>query len=285
MANRRSVLVAAVVTFVALVAVPLAVDASPAQPPAGAPPQTQQKPAQPAVSPAPAPAQAQPQAQQKPAAQAPGRIVLTIDVTDGTGAPLPDVSVSMTGPLTREAVTGKDGSVKLLGLKPGTYRLRFEAASFVTLERDVAVKGVAPAQEDVMLTKAPAPPQPPPAPSVAVSSATVRPDPNATVDLLQLPEWIEKNLVGRSDPNKETTVGRTPGATASVVQVRDPLKDRVRIDADEMLYVIAGQGMLRAKGQEQSLDAGAFVVIPRGVTYTLERRGRNPLIALSVVGQ
>jgi mannose-6-phosphate isomerase-like protein (cupin superfamily) len=67
--------------------------------------------------------------------------------------------------------------------------------------------------------------------------------------------------------------------------VRDPIKERVRADADEMLYVIAGGGVMRAKGREQLLDAGSFVVIPRGVTYSLERRGRNPLIALSVVAK
>ena len=52
-----------------------------------------------------------------------------------------------------------------------------------------------------------------------------------------------------------------------------------------MLYVIAGEGVLRAKGRDQSLEAGSLVVIPRGVTYTLERRGRNPLIALSIVSK
>lgn len=269
MANRKSMLAATVVTLVALMVMPGRADARQTPAPTAAQPPV-------AATPRPAPAQSAPVT---------GRIVLTVDVTDGTGAPLSDVSVSMSGPLARAAVTGKDGTVKLQGVKPGTYRLRFEAASFVTLERDVTVKAVAPAQEDVMLTRAPAPPPPPPTPSVTVSSAPVRPDPNAIIDLLMLPEWIEKNLVGRSDALKETMIGRTPGATATVVQVRESLKDRLRIDADEMLYVIAGQGVVRAKGQEQSLDAGAFVVIPRGVTYTLERRGRNPLIALSVVGQ
>jgi homogentisate 1,2-dioxygenase len=33
------------------------------------------------------------------------------------------------------------------------------------------------------------------------------------------------------------------------------------------------------------LDAGSLAVIPRGVAYTIERRGRNPLIALSIVGK
>jgi mannose-6-phosphate isomerase-like protein (cupin superfamily) len=80
-------------------------------------------------------------------------------------------------------------------------------------------------------------------------------------------------------------VGRTPVTTATIVQVRDPIKERGRTDADEMLYVIAGEGVLRAKGRDQALDAGSFVVVPRGVTYSVERRGRNPLIVLSIVGK
>ena len=68
------------------------------------------------------------------------------------------------------------------------------------------------------------------------------------------------------------------------MQVRDPIKDRVRGDADEMLYVIAGEGVLRAKGRVD-LTAGSFAVVPRGVAYSLERRGRNPLIALSMVSK
>ena len=69
------------------------------------------------------------------------------------------------------------------------------------------------------------------------------------------------------------------------MQVREPIKDRVRGDADEMLYVIAGEGVLRAKGRAYDLTAGSFAVVPRGVAYTLERSGRNPLIALSMVSK
>lgn len=227
----------------------------------------------------------------KPAAPAPAlRPAIVLSVTDTSGTPLADVHVSMMGAVEREGSTSKDGELKFQNLKPGTYLLRLEAADFYTLEREVTVKA-GPSQEvDVALNRMPVKPAAPPpvvkAPAPPpVQAGAVPADPKASVDLLALPDWIEKNYIGRNDPQKETTVGRTPGATATVVQVRDPLKDRVHDDADEMLYVIAGQGVLRAKGREQVLDAGSFAVIPRGVSYTLERRGRNPLIALSVVGQ
>jgi Carboxypeptidase regulatory-like domain/Cupin domain len=244
--------------------------------------------------------QAPPPATQAPKPQAPpaprtaaptaARASMLLFVTDGLGAALPDVQVAATGPVTRDGATARDGILKLQALKPGNYRLRFESPEVITLERDVTVKAGPPAEVEVTLDRVPPKPvalPPPPAPAAAPAGAgaPIRPEPNATFEALSLPDWIERNLIGRTDPLKETVVGRTPAATASVVQVRDPLKDRGRTDADEMLYVIAGEGLLRARGREQLLDAGSLVVIPRGVTYSIERRGRNPLIALSIVGK
>jgi mannose-6-phosphate isomerase-like protein (cupin superfamily) len=226
----------------------------------------------------------------KPAASpAASRTVLELAVTDASGNPVQEGKVTMTGPVSREGSTGKDGALTFQGLKPGSYRLRVEATDFITLERDVTIKVGAPNSADMMLDRAvkvppptptptPTPPPPPPHPAVA-------PSPGGDVELVSLPDWIEKNLIGRNDPQKETVVGRSVGAVATVLQVREPIKDRVHADADELLYVIAGQGILKARGQEQALDPGSFVLIPRGVSFSLERRGRNPLTALSIVGQ
>ena len=241
-----------------------------------------------------APAQSQPPAAPKP--QAPpqaataARISMAIAVTDLAGEAAPGVRVALSGPVAREGTTARDGLVRFQTLRAGTYRLRFESPDFVTFEREVTVKAGPLVEVEVTLSRVPekpTPPSPPPAPVQAAPAepAPVAPNPNATVELLALPDWIERNLIGRSDPQRETVVGRAPGATARVVQVREPIKDRVRSDADEMLYVIAGEGVLRAKGREYGLTAGSFAVVPRGVAYTLERSGRNPLIALSMVSK
>jgi mannose-6-phosphate isomerase-like protein (cupin superfamily) len=221
-----------------------------------------------------------------PAAPAAARASIVLMVTDLSGKAVSDVQVAMTGPVSREGTTARDGGLALQALRAGSYRLRFESTDFITLERDVTVKAGPPVEVDVALDRAmvkPVAPPPAPASPAAPAGAPIPPDPNATVEFVALPDWIEKNLIGRNDPQKETSVGHTPLMTANVVQVRDPIKDRVRGDADEMLYVIAGEGVLRAKGREQTLDAGSLAVIPRGVGYTIERRGRNPLIALSIV--
>jgi len=241
-----------------------------------------------------APAKVQPPA--APRAQTPSqtasaaRVSMVITVTDLAGEAAPGVRAALNGPVAREGTTTRDGLVRFQTLRVGTYRLRLESPDFVTFEREVTVKAGPLVEVEVTLSRVPekpATPTPPPAPVEAAPAepAPLPLNPNATVDLLALPDWIERNLIGRSDSQRETVVGRAPGATARVVQVRDPIKDRVRGDADEMLYVIAGEGVLRAKGRAYALTAGSFAVVPRGVAYTLERSGRNPLIALSMVSK
>jgi mannose-6-phosphate isomerase-like protein (cupin superfamily) len=215
-------------------------------------------------------------------------VSVVLAVTDLVGDAVPGVHVVLTGPVSREGTTGRDGALRFQALRAGTYRLRFESPEYITLEREVAVKAGPAVEVEVSLARVPERPAPPPSaptpvPAAPSAATPVAPNPNATVELLSLPDWIEKNLIGRSDPQRETVVGRAPAATARVIQVREPVKDRVRSDADEMIYVIAGEGLLRANGREYDIDAGSLAVIPRGVAYSIERRGRNPLVALSMV--
>jgi mannose-6-phosphate isomerase-like protein (cupin superfamily) len=274
----------------ALLVASLSTGGAQAQPPAPKP-VAQQPPAQ-AARPATPPPQVQPPVSRPPAAQparsagsSSARGAITLVVTDQVGKTLPDIRVALTGGMSREGTTSRDGALTLEGLRPGTYRLHFEGGDVITLERDVTVKTGPAAEVDVALDRAPAKPAaaPPAAPKDCRSAIPV--DPNATAAFLELPDWIQRNLIGRNDPQREDSVGRTPVLTPTVIQVRDPTQKRGRDDADEVLYVIAGEGVLRVGGRDQALDAGSLAVIPRGVTYTLERRGRNPLIALSVVGK
>lgn len=238
----------------------------------------------------PPPAQAGKVAPAAPKPQVPStpRVSIALTVTDLAGEAAPGVHVVLTGPVSREGTTDREGGLRFQTLRAGTYRLRFESPEFVTFEREVTVKTGPPFEVEVSLTRAPEKPAPPPpmqpvAATPPADAAHAAPDPNASVELLDLPGWIERNLIGRSDSQRESLVGNAPAAAARVLQVRDPIKDRVRADADEMLYVIAGEGVLRSKGRQYDLAAGSFAVVPRGVAYSIERRGRNPLIALSMM--
>ena len=131
--------------------------APPAQPPAQTPAQP------PATTPAPAKKPAQ---RRQPPAQTTTPTSVTITITDASGAPLDNVHVTATGPVTRQTLSIDTGIARLNSVKPGDYRLRFEREGFMTLERDLTVKGGSPATIDVSLSPAPAPPPPPaPAPS------------------------------------------------------------------------------------------------------------------------
>jgi mannose-6-phosphate isomerase-like protein (cupin superfamily) len=72
-------------------------------------------------------------------------------------------------------------------------------------------------------------------------------------------------------------------ATTSLVQVREPIKDRVHADADEFIYVVGGEGLLALPTQEMPLQAGTLALVPRGVTHALQRRGRGVLVLMTVL--
>ena len=83
---------------------------------------------------------------------------MTVQVTDGLGAPLADATVAAAGPVPREGVTAADGSVRLLNMRPGGYRVRVVREGSITLERDVTLRAGETLPVDVVLSPAPAPP-------------------------------------------------------------------------------------------------------------------------------
>ena len=156
-----SCLVAVVMTTDAFAQTP----APPAQPPA-------QTPAQPPATPPTTPPQRSPQHERQQPAQSMVPTTVTVTITDASGAPVDNVHVSATGPVSRQTLSIDTGVARLNSVKPGDYRLRFEREGFITLERDLTVKGGSPASIDVSLS--PAPP-PPPAPEPPPSAATKAP--------------------------------------------------------------------------------------------------------------
>jgi mannose-6-phosphate isomerase-like protein (cupin superfamily) len=210
-------------------------------------------------------------------------------VTDPGGRPWEGVRVSAVGAVTREATSDRDGVARLNALRAGTYRVRFESPEVVTFEREIAIKAGPTAEFEVTLNAAPQGTTPAasgaPTPPVQLVQA---PGPQAPVAWFapmaaSLPDWIERHYIGRLEPSAEGLVGEAAGATASVLQVRDPLPARARSDADQFFYVIAGDGTARVGDRQETITAGWLVVVPRGTSVSFERRGRNPLILLAVV--
>jgi hypothetical protein len=231
----------------------------------------------PQTNPAPRPAAQRP----RPAAPA-ATSTLEITVTDPGGLALQGVTVTATGTLDREGTSLASGLVRFLNMRGGEYRLRFAHPRFVLLERDITMRAGAPLSIDVMLSKAEnepepeAPSSPPPAPA-AVNAPAGEPKSVAVVD------FVERNFISGRDPLKEDQLGCTASAKTSLVQVRDPLPERALADTDEVIYVVAGEGTLRLGNRDVSLSATTMAVVPRGTARGVTRKGRNPLIFVSVL--
>jgi hypothetical protein len=259
-------------------AVPAVSTVSQTPPPAAQkpPPQTPPPAAPGETLPQPAPQRRAPTAQKT----AP-RLSVDVEVTDQSGTPLAGVTVEATGPVERDGTTDDKGTLRLANLRPGTYRLRFEHPKYLTLEREVTIaSGTRTPTVDVTLDAAPEPPAPAPTPPAP------KPEPErpvGEVKTLNVTSFIERNFIGRNEPQKISILGCTGYSITQLLQIREPLENREHADADETLFVVAGEGTMKMNGRDQSLEPNGLVVIPRGTKYALERRGRNPTILLSVL--
>jgi hypothetical protein len=201
---------------------------------------------------------------------------LAILVSDTDGSPVGGVMVTVEGAASRSART-EAGKIVFEGVPAGAYRLRFEKEGFITLERELTARAGPPVDVKVTLTPAPAPPPEPTPPAP-------EPKPPTTTDAkpvtLDLPAVIEQEFIGRG-AGRTTPLACGDGGTATLIQVREPIPLHAHADADEFVYVIAGEGTSNVGGRDWRLKAGVFMMVPRGTTHTLIATGRNPLMVLS----
>lgn len=208
--------------------------------------------------------------------------VVVITVTNGVGEPIEGVNVTATGPLDRGGTTDNAGTLRIQGMRVGTYRLRFDADGYLSFEKELVTRaGTKTIDVPVTLTEAPPPPPPPEPPAPREPEVTLPPP--GTAKALELPDWIEKNFISSREPHKESVIGCSGVGQALVWQVREPWTGRQHDGADGLFYVVGGEGTLRIDEKEVAVSAGSFAVVPRGTTYSLTRQGRNPLILLAVL--
>jgi hypothetical protein len=208
---------------------------------------------------------------------------LAVTVTDGSGAAIQGVTISATGPVDREAKTLGDGTVRLSGLRAGTYRVRFSRDGFYTFEKEISWRAGQPAPEAIVTLNAapppPAPPPPPPPPP-AEPAAPKLPPPGKPMSM-QLIDYFERNTITSKEAHKENIVGCSGLGQGMLWQVADRWEGRQHQSADAMFYVMAGEGKLTLGTNEININAGSFAVVPRETKYSLMRRGRNPLVIVA----
>ena len=212
----------------------------------------------------------------------PGSLALT--VAGENGMPLSGANVRLTGASNdRVGTSGADGLVTLVNLSPGTYRARINRDGYNTLEKEVTIRAAARLAAEAVLTAAPpppAPPPPPPAPVAPATSTTLKPGSPSYSSIIDLATQMEKAL--RDTPTVERDLGCSGGSVSRLIMTRENVAMHTHADADEMVYVVAGEATLTVADKDQGVQAGWFSVVPRGMSHSLTRRGRNPLLILSV---
>jgi uncharacterized cupin superfamily protein len=101
--------------------------------------------------------------------------------------------------------------------------------------------------------------------------------------VLSIPEMAEQMLESR-EPVLERVLGCSGAQLARLILLRgDLLATHSHAEADEMIYVVAGDALVTVGSLEQQVGPGWFSVMPRTVAHTILRRSRNPVIVLSVL--
>ena len=253
---------------------------APAKPPQETTPQPKPAPAPGATTPAPAPAPAQPR--RAPAATT-NRGGMAITVTDPKGLTLSGIQVSVSGATTRSGETNSSGNLSVTGLMAGTYRLRFDGEKWISFEREVTLRSGQVLDVDVSLNPAPEPPPLPPPPPAPAPEPATQVGPKGQVQTISIPDWLEKEFVGR-EPRRETILSCSGNERTTMLQLNDPMPQRLYDAADVVYYVVAGEGTVTVDGKASRIPTSAFISVPRGTPHSFERRGNRPLMLLAVLG-
>jgi mannose-6-phosphate isomerase-like protein (cupin superfamily) len=204
-----------------------------------------------------------------------GRVTFVILVSDPAGAPMSDVRVTMTGPSQRSSRT-EAGRLVFENLPSGAYKFRFEKDGFEPLERAVTGRGAAPIDMKVTLT----PVAPPLRPVGPLPPSASPPRAEGKLVVLDMPAFIERNYVGRAS-GKTTPLGCSAGGSSTLIQINDAIATHTHADADEFIYVIAGQGSANMTDRQEPLGAGVYMLIPRGVAHGFTTGPKKPLVMIS----
>jgi hypothetical protein len=205
-----------------------------------------------------------------------------LTVTDAHGSPIPGVQVDILGSSDRNGTTDTAGQVNFVGMQPGTYRVRFDGDKVTPFEREVTVRAGQPTVVDVTLSPAPPPPAAPPAAPAPAAAAAAPLGPAGQPGVTSVLDILDKQFVGRQ-PRRETLLSCTGNTRTTMVQLNEPLPDRLYDAADAEYYVIGGEGTARLAGRDVPVVTSSVVSVPRSTLHSFVRKGNRPLILLAVL--
>jgi mannose-6-phosphate isomerase-like protein (cupin superfamily) len=210
--------------------------------------------------------------------RAAGTTTFAVMVTGPDGAGLSGVRVTAVSGKTERSSTTEGGRTVFENVPNGTYHFTFERDGYDTVQQDVTGKRGGIVEVKAAMAATPKP-EPPPQPSPAAEGA---PEPAVKPVVLDMPAFIEKNYVGKAAGTK-TAMACAPGGSATLVQINDPIAEHTHGDADEFIYVIAGQGDVLFGSRDEPLGAGVFVMVPRGTPHSFRLGKKKPLVFVSTL--
>ena len=187
---------------------------------------------------------------------------MAITVTDPRGATSGGIRVSISGATTRNGETDPSGNLSFTGLMAGTYRLRFDGDNVISFEREVTLRSGQVLDVDVSLNPAPSRQRPTPPPPAPVETPGERVGPKGEPQTISIPDWLEKEFVGR-EPRRETILACSGNERTTMIQLNEPMPQRLYEDADIVYYVVAGEGNATIDGKVSRVPTSSFVSIPR----------------------
>src|SRR5688572_10029829 len=201
----------------------------------------------------------------------PGTLALT--VVDSTGKPLDDVAVTVSGNVDRSGTTGADGTLSFQ-LPAGTYRVRMRSDKYLTLEKEVTIRAAGKLTAEGMLNAAPSPSAPPPptptpTPEPKPVPSTLKPGLAVITSVPDLFAQMEKSL--RTTPTVERELGCSGASSSRVIMTRENIPLHTHADADEMLYVVAGEASMTIADKDQAVEA-------RSEEHTSELQSQSNLV-------
>jgi mannose-6-phosphate isomerase-like protein (cupin superfamily) len=214
---------------------------------------------------------------------------MVIRVTDRAGNPAMGAHVLAEGPSQRDGSTDALGTVTFRTMTSGTYRVRAEGEGFIALEKELLIRNTIAVNAEFALSPAPPPPVPPPTPAPAppapVAAAPPPPArpvyPPGEAKVLSIPDLAERSLSGR-EPVKTVAIGCSGASRAELMIVRENMPATASNTADQVMYLVAGEASLTLSGKEQVISPGWLSIVPHGTSYAMTRRGRNPLVFVSI---
>jgi len=205
---------------------------------------------------------------------------MALTVSNPTGGTLEGIHVRVTGPMERTGDTNPAGQVNFPGLPPGTYRLRFDGEGVVAFEREAVLQAARVTNLQITLNLA--------EPKKEEPKAPPPPPPTAVVGPVGSPQWgsltdLSKRAQQSKPIRREVLLACSGNSRSMLVLLTEDQPQRVYDDGETTYYVLDGQGVVTIGDRPGDVTAGSFVSVPRGMPFSVTRRGNKPLVMLWVL--